>query len=91
MSMQDIFISPLNVSLLSWREAFAKATLADALPASPTKAQKTAHSVFWLHIHLNVQASAQAVKDGQAWLTSTSYTWYAYWQSFITTHGKICK
>jgi two-component system, NarL family, nitrate/nitrite response regulator NarL len=60
--MQDIFISPLDAGLSSWIEAFPKAkVLAEisATHAKPTKAQKDAAMIFWLHMN----------EDSQEWLT----------------------
>ena len=59
--MQDIFISPLNSGLISWVEAFPKAKITEAAQAKPTKAQKNATIVFWLHMN----------EDRQEWLTKT--------------------
>ena len=59
--MQDIFISPLNSGLVSWVEAFPKAKITEAAQAKPTKAQKNATIVFWLHMN----------EDRQEWLTKT--------------------
>jgi two-component system, NarL family, nitrate/nitrite response regulator NarL len=59
--MQDIFISPLDVGLSSWLEAFPKAKISadlSALKAKPTKAQKDAAMTFWLHMN----------EDRQEWL-----------------------
>jgi two-component system, NarL family, nitrate/nitrite response regulator NarL len=59
--MQDIFISPLNNGLVSWGEAFPKANIAATVQAKPTKAQKEAATVFWLHMN----------EDRQEWLVNT--------------------
>ena len=59
--MQDIFISPLSTGLVSWKEAFPKAKIAELTQAKPTKAQKNAEIVFWLHMN----------EDRQEWLTNT--------------------
>ena len=59
--MQDIFISPLNGGLTSWAEAFAKAKIAATVNAKPTKIQKNAPLIFWLHMN----------EDRQEWLTNT--------------------
>lgn len=59
--MQDIFISPLNDGLASWVEAFAKAKIATAVNAKPTKIQKNAPLIFWLHMN----------EDRQQWLTNS--------------------
>lgn len=59
--MQDIFISPLNSGLISWLEAFPKAKLSETPIANPSKAQKNATIVFWLHMN----------EDRQEWLTKT--------------------
>ena len=61
MSTQDIFISPLDSGLISWIEAFPKAKINAALNAKPTKAQKIAPHIFWLHMN----------EDRQQWLTNT--------------------
>jgi two-component system, NarL family, nitrate/nitrite response regulator NarL len=58
--MQDIFISPLSAGLVSWVEAFPKATIAEATPAKPSKTQKDAETIFWLHMN----------EDRQEWLTN---------------------
>jgi two-component system, NarL family, nitrate/nitrite response regulator NarL len=59
--MQDIFISPLHNGLVSWGEAFPKAKIAATVQAKPTKAQKEAATVFWLHMN----------EDRQEWLANT--------------------
>jgi two-component system, NarL family, nitrate/nitrite response regulator NarL len=59
--MQDIFISPLSAGLVSWIEAFPKAKITDTTQAKPTKAQKNAEIIFWLHMN----------EDRQEWLTNT--------------------
>jgi DNA-binding NarL/FixJ family response regulator len=59
--MQDIFISPLSTGLVSWVEAFPKAKIAVAVQIKPTKVQKNAELVFWLHMN----------EDRQEWLTHT--------------------
>jgi two-component system, NarL family, nitrate/nitrite response regulator NarL len=59
--MQDIFISPLKSGLISWSEAFPKAKIAATVQAKPTKAQKDAAIVFWLHMN----------EDRQEWLANT--------------------
>jgi two-component system, NarL family, nitrate/nitrite response regulator NarL len=62
--MQDIFISPLDAGLTSWIEAFPKAKIAAELSATktkPTKAQKDALIMFWLHMN----------EDRQEWLVHT--------------------
>jgi two-component system, NarL family, nitrate/nitrite response regulator NarL len=64
MSMHDIFISPLDSGLTSWVEAFPKAKVSAAINVKPTKAQKTATQIFWLHMN----------EDRQQWLTSSIQT-----------------
>lgn len=59
--MQDIFISPLSTSLVSWSEAFPKAKIVATVQTKPTKAQKDALIVFWLHMN----------EDRQEWLANT--------------------
>ncbi len=59
--MQDIFISPLSSGLTSWVEAFPKAKISTMVSAKPTKAQKSARLLFWLHMN----------EDRQQWLTNT--------------------
>jgi DNA-binding NarL/FixJ family response regulator len=59
--MQDIFISPLSTGLVSWIDAFPKAKIAETVQIKPTKAQKNAEIVFWLHMN----------EDRQEWLTNT--------------------
>ena len=59
--MQDIFISPLNGGLASWVEAFAKAKIAATVNPKPTKIQKNAPLIFWLHMN----------EDRQEWLSNT--------------------
>lgn len=59
--MQDIFISPLISGLTSWIEAFPKAKISATVQASPTKIQKSAFIIFWLHMN----------EDRQEWLTNT--------------------
>jgi two-component system, NarL family, nitrate/nitrite response regulator NarL len=59
--MHDIFISPLSAGLVSWTEAFPKAKIAEVTPAKPTKTQKNAETIFWLHMN----------EDRQEWLTNT--------------------
>ncbi len=59
--MQDIFISPLTSGLTSWVEAFPKAKISAMVNAKPTKVQKNASYMFWLHMN----------EDRQQWLTST--------------------
>ena len=61
MMMQDIFISPLDSGLVSWVEAFPKAKINDTLNPKPTKTQKNAPHIFWLHMN----------EDRQQWLTNT--------------------
>jgi DNA-binding NarL/FixJ family response regulator len=57
--MQDIFISPLSMGLISWIEAFPDAKItANVIPA---KSQKDESILFWLHMN----------EDRQQWLTST--------------------
>ena len=62
--MQDIFISALPALLDSWAEAFPKATLFNAVPASiarpKRKVSNTATTIFWLHIN-----------DDKSWLANT--------------------
>ena len=62
--MQDIFISPLDSGLASWVEAFPKAKISAAINAKPTKIQKAATPIFWLHMN----------EDRQQWLTNTIQT-----------------
>lgn len=57
--MQDIFISPLTTSLISWSEAFPKAKLTTDIKLA--KSQKDEAILFWLHMN----------EDRQQWLTST--------------------
>lgn len=57
--MQDIFISPLELGLASWVEAFPKAKIAPIL--KPNKTQRALDIVFWLHMN----------EDRQVWLTNT--------------------
>lgn len=57
--MQDIFISPLPVGLVSWIEAFPKAKITDTLKPSKISADEVI--VFWLHMNA----------DRQEWLTNT--------------------
>ena len=61
--MQDIFISALPALLDSWAEAFPKATLFNAVPASiarpKRKVSNTATTIFWLHIN-----------DDKSWLAN---------------------
>lgn len=59
--MQDIFISPLNGGLVSWVEAFPKAKITTLINAKPSKVQKNAQLIFWLHMN----------EDRQQWLTSS--------------------
>ncbi len=59
--MQDIFISPLQNALVSWVEAFPKAKVTAFVLADPTKVQKEADVVFWLHMN----------EDRQEWLANT--------------------
>jgi DNA-binding NarL/FixJ family response regulator len=59
--MQDIFISPLETGLVSWIEAFSKAKISATVQVSPTKIQKKALIIFWLHMN----------EDRQEWLTNT--------------------
>ena len=59
--MQDIFISPLEGGLASWVEAFPKAKISAAIHAKPTKTQKAATTLFWLHMN----------EDRQQWLTNS--------------------
>lgn len=59
--MLDIFISPIDSGLVSWVEAFPKAKIAALVQAKPTKEQKDAEIVFWLHMN----------EDRQQWLTNT--------------------
>ena len=59
--MQDIFISPLNGGLVSWVEAFPKAKMTALINAKPTKVQKNAPHIFWLHMN----------EDRQQWLTNS--------------------
>ena len=62
--MQDIFISALPALLESWAEAFPKATLFNAVPASivapKRKVSKVPTTIFWLHIN-----------DDKSWLANT--------------------
>ena len=62
--MQDIFISALPALLDSWAEAFPKATLFNAVPASiassKRKVSNTPNTIFWLHIN-----------DDKSWLANT--------------------
>ncbi len=58
--MQDIFISPLETGMVSWMEAFAKAKISATVQVSPTKIQKNAFVIFWLHMN----------EDRQEWLTN---------------------
>ncbi len=65
--MQDIFISPLDAGLTSWIEAFPKAKISPDLSATktkPSKAQKDAVIMFWLHMN----------EDRQEWLIHTIAT-----------------
>ncbi len=57
--MQDIFISPLPVGLVSWIEAFPKAKITDTLKPSKISADEVI--VFCLHMNA----------DRQEWLTNT--------------------
>ena len=61
--MQDIFISALPALLDSWAEAFPKATLFNALPASiaapKRKVSNVPTTIFWLHIN-----------DDKSWLAN---------------------
>jgi two-component system, NarL family, nitrate/nitrite response regulator NarL len=57
--MQDIFISPLPVGLVSWVEAFPKAKITDNLKFGKIKANESI--VFWLHMNA----------DRQQWLSNT--------------------
>lgn len=59
--MQDIFISPLNGGLVSWVEAFPKAKMTALINTKPTKVQKNAPHIFWLHMN----------EDRQQWLTNS--------------------
>lgn len=59
--MLDIFISPIDSGLVSWVEAFPKAKIAALVQAKPTKEQKDAEIVFWLHMN----------EDRQQWLTNS--------------------
>ncbi len=62
--MQDIFISPLSSGLTSWIEAFPKAKISadfDLVKIKPSKAQKEAVTMFWLHMN----------EDRQEWLIHT--------------------
>lgn len=59
--MQDIFISPLKTGLVSWMEAFSEAKISATVQASPTKIQKNALIIFWLHMN----------EDRQEWLANT--------------------
>lgn len=58
--MQVIFVSPLASGLQSWVEAFPKAKIATTVNTKPTKTQKEAQQVFWLHMN----------EDRQIWLTN---------------------
>ncbi len=58
MSIQDIFISPLEAGLTSWVEAFSKAKIASDIKT--IKVKKTDELVFWLHMNA----------DRQEWLTN---------------------
>jgi two-component system, NarL family, nitrate/nitrite response regulator NarL len=60
MSVQDIFISPLDSGIASWIEAFPKAKIMTLLNEMPTKAEKELQIVFWLHMN----------EDRQQWLTN---------------------
>jgi two-component system nitrate/nitrite response regulator NarL len=57
--MQDIFISPLSVALISWVEAFPKAKMSNNLKVN--KSEKDEAILFWLHMNV----------DRQEWLTNT--------------------
>ena len=57
--MQDIFISPLSTSLISWAEAFPKAKITNNVEV--TKSQRDDLILFWLHMNV----------DRQEWLTNT--------------------
>ena len=61
--MQDIFISALPALLDSWAEAFPKATLFNAVPASiasqKRKVSNSPTTIFWLHIN-----------DDKSWLAN---------------------
>lgn len=57
--MQDIFISPLSTSLISWVEAFPNARI--TANVKPAKSQKDETILFWLHMN----------EDRQQWLTNT--------------------
>ena len=59
--MQDVFISPISTGLVSWVEAFPKAKIVAVTNVKPTKAQKNAEIIFWLHMN----------EDRQEWLTNT--------------------
>lgn len=59
--MQDIFISPLSLGLISWSEAFPKAKIVAVTNEKPTEGQKNAEIIFWLHMN----------EDRQEWLTNT--------------------
>jgi two-component system, NarL family, nitrate/nitrite response regulator NarL len=59
--MQDTFVSPLNTGLMSWAEAFPKAKITPTVQAKPSKAQKEASIIFWLHMN----------EDRQQWLISS--------------------
>ena len=59
--MQDIFISPLSSGLINWVDAFPKAKIISTVNVKPTKTQKNAHLLFWLHMN----------EDRQQWLTNT--------------------
>lgn len=61
--MQDIFISPLPVGLVSWVEAFPKAKIADILNPAKISVKTAADEtiIFWLHMN----------EDRQQWLTNT--------------------
>lgn len=59
--MLDIFISPLDVGLISWVEAFPKAKVSATVNSKPNKAQKSEAIVFWLHMN----------EDRQEWMIKT--------------------
>lgn len=63
--MQDIFISTLPSLLVSWSEAFPKATLVAKVPEFVIHAKfavkQTAPTIFWLHMN----------EDRQQWMANT--------------------
>lgn len=67
MSVQDIFISPLENALVSWVEAFPKAKITPLFnhpTVKPKIDEKGSDIVFWLHMN----------EDRQEWLTNTIST-----------------